>query len=224
MRRSSSQLVLVLVVLVSFAVLALRSRPLSRMSSAIEPLMVASGLDQPRALRLQPDGTVEQAELGSLPAGVPAELRGDAGSAPLPPGAALGPDGALYVTQFATRPNRPASGAVVRVATDGRWQPVFEGLTFPVALAFSPAGQLFVVELSRGYDERSGQFVPNSGRVLAVGPSPARRRTITRDVNFPTALVFSPAGDLYFTENGIFSPAGTGRVLRIAGESLRPGG
>jgi glucose/arabinose dehydrogenase len=221
MRRVSSQLVLVLVVLVSFAALALRSRPLARMSTAIEPLLVTSGLDQPRALRVQPDGSVVVAEPPPLPAELPADLRNAAAGAPLPPAAVRGPDGALYATQFATRPNRPASGAVVRVAPDGHRQPYFEGLTYPVALAFAPHGQLYVAELSRGYDERTGQFVPNSGRILALGPGAGRRRTITRDVNFPTALLVDAAGDLYFTENGIFSPPGTGLILRIAGESLR---
>ena len=72
-----------------------------------------------------------------------------------------------------------------------------------------------------GYDTRTQQFAPRSGRLLAVGPGPGRRRTVVREINYPTALAFSPAGDVYFTEAGAFSAAGDGRVLRVAAQTLR---
>jgi hypothetical protein len=110
---------------------------------------------------------------------------------------------------------------VVRVDTNGRWQPVYEALTFPIALAFAPGGQLYVLEFASGYDARTGRFTPNSGRLLAVGPSPARRRSVTAAINYPTALRFSPSGDAFLSENGVFSRAGEGRILRVTSQSLR---
>jgi hypothetical protein len=140
---------------------------------------------------------------------------------PMPVGVAIAPDGALYVALFGTEPFRPGGGRIVRVEPDGRWQPVFEALTLPIAVAFAPDGWLFALEFASGYDARTQQFAPRSGRLLAVGPGPGRRRTVVREINYPTALAFSPAGDVYFTEAGAFSAAGDGRVLRVAAQTLR---
>jgi DNA-binding beta-propeller fold protein YncE len=140
---------------------------------------------------------------------------------PLPTGVAVGDDGALYVTLFGAEPYRPGTGRVVRVQPDGKWQPLYDSLTFPIALAFAPDGQLYVLEFASGYDARTGRFTPNSGRLLAVGPAASRRRTVTAVVNYPTALRFSPTGDAYLTENGVFSRPGEGRVLRVTEQALR---
>lgn len=148
---------------------------------------------------------------------------GEGGSNPHPTGIALGPDGSIFVAHFGAEPFRPGSGRVVVVAPDGRWQPRFEGLNFPVAVAFAPSGQLFVLEFATGYDVRGGRFTPRSGRLLALGPEPGRRRTIVRDIDYPTALTFSGFGDAYFTEGGAFRGPGAGRILLVPGQSLLPG-
>jgi DNA-binding beta-propeller fold protein YncE len=140
---------------------------------------------------------------------------------PLPTGVAAAPDGSLYVTLFGAEPFRPGTGRVVRVDPSGKWQSLYESLTFPIALAFAPGGQLYVLEFAGGYDARAGRFTPNSGRLLAVGPSPARRRVVTAAINYPTALRFSPAGDAFMTENGAFSHPGVGSILRITTQALR---
>jgi hypothetical protein len=101
-------------------------------------------------------------------------------------------------------------GRLVRVEPDGRWQPVYEGLSFPVALAFAPDGQLYVLEFARAYDGRSERYTPNSGRLLAVGPSPLRRRTVSncsiRSPRSPISSVpiyaKSPSGFLRWNGDG----------------------
>lgn len=145
------------------------------------------------------------------------------GSNPLPTGMALGPDGSIFVAHFGAEPFRHGSGRVVVVAPDGRWQPRFEGLNFPVAVALAPTGQLFVLEFATGYDARGGRFTPRSGRLLALGPEPNRRRIVVRDIDYPTALTFSGFGDAYFTEGGAFRGPGAGRILLVPGQSLLPG-
>lgn len=140
---------------------------------------------------------------------------------PLPTGIALGPDGALYVAFFGPPPYRAGSGQIVRVTPDGLWQPVFTSLNFPVALAFSPAGRLYVLELASSFDRRINRFTPGSGRLLALGPSNAHRRVVVRDINYPTALAISPTGDAYFSENGVLSGAGEGRILRVTAPALQ---
>jgi len=140
---------------------------------------------------------------------------------PFPTAAAAAPDGTLYVSLFGAEPFRAGTGRVVRVAPDGKWQPLFESLNFPIALAFGPGGQLYVLEFASGFDARTGRFTPNSGRLLAVGPSPARRRTVVAAINYPTALRFSATGDAFMTENGAFSRPGEGRILRVTAQALR---
>jgi sugar lactone lactonase YvrE len=150
---------------------------------------------------------------------------GAGGSNPLPSGVARAPDGTLVVAHFGTAPFGPASqagtGRLVQVAPDGRWQPLYENLRFPVGVALSPNGLLFVAELASGYDVGGQRFLPRSGRVLALGPEPNRRRTVVRDVDYPTALAFSPNGDLYVTEGGIFRGPGEGRILFVPGQTLQ---
>jgi hypothetical protein len=93
---------------------------------------------------------------------------GAGGSNPMPTGVAPAPGGSLFVAHFGPQPYRRGSGRVVQVGADGLWQPRFESLTFPVALAIAPDGQLYVLELAAGYDAGTGQFTPRSGRVLAL--------------------------------------------------------
>jgi hypothetical protein len=140
---------------------------------------------------------------------------------PFPTGVALAPDGAVYVTLFGTEPFRPRGGRVVRVERDGRWQVVFDGLTFPIAAAFDSGGRLYVLEFASSYDSATGRFRPNSGRLITVGPTATRRRTVVPDVSYPTAIAFSDSGDVYFTENGLSSRGGDGRVLRVVEPALR---
>ncbi len=140
---------------------------------------------------------------------------------PFPTGAAVAGDGSVFVTLFGPEPFKPGTGKVVRVDSSGRWQPVVDALTFPIAVGIAPDGQLYVLEFASGYDERTGRFTANSGRLLAVGPAAARRRTIVREINYPTAFRFSPAGDVFITENGVGGRPGEGRVLRAAGQTIR---
>jgi sugar lactone lactonase YvrE len=140
---------------------------------------------------------------------------------PLPSGAAVAPDGSVYVALFGPEPFQAGAGRIVRVEADGRWRPVFERLSFPVALAFGPDGQLLVLEHATEYDTRLGRFRPNSGRLLSVGPSPGRRRTVVRDIHLPTAMTFSAAGDVYFTESVTAGDAANGNVLRVPAQTLR---
>jgi hypothetical protein len=269
----------------SFIALALRSRPLARMSGTIEPLLFASGLNHLLAsvagppasvVEISPAGDVRAVgpgerglqaaallwpdagiapELGvgagtawaaapdrqgsvyaTLPrsnqlvrvrasAGAPAAdvvtgFIGAGGRNPLPTGVAVAPDGGVYVTLFATEQNRASTGQVVKVEPDGRWQAVYDGLTFPVGLAVGAAGQMVVIELARAFDERSGRFIPNSGRLLVLGPGQNRRRTVVREINYPSALTVSAEGEIFFTEDGIFSAPGAGKVLRLPPQGI----
>jgi hypothetical protein len=150
---------------------------------------------------------------------------GAGASNPFPSGVTRSLDGTMLVTHFGSPPfpalGQPPGGRLVQVAQDGRWQPLLEGLRFPVAVALAPNGLLYVLEFASGYDAAGERFLPRSGRVVAIGPEPTRRRTVVRDVDYPTALAFAPNGDLYVTEGGAFRGPGEGRILLVPGQSLR---
>jgi hypothetical protein len=146
----------------------------------------------------------------------------DAGqSNPHPVGSAPLAGGLVAVALFGSEPYRAGGGRVAIVQPDGRWQVAYESLRFPVAIGRGPGNQLFVLEFAAGYDPRSSRFTPRSGRLLAVGPAPGRRRVVVREINYPTALTFAPNGDAFLTENGAFSGVGEGRILRVPGQTLR---
>jgi hypothetical protein len=168
-----------------------------------------------RVVRLEADGT--QRILAE-------SFTGTAGRNPLPVAVAVSPAGDLHVALFSTDAGRIASGQVVRLAAGGRREVAFDGLTLPIGLGFGPGGQLFVLELARGIDPRSGQAVPKTGRLLALGPAAHQRRTIARDLDLPGGLVFTPAGDAYLTERA-FPPAleaGSALLLRLPSGELAP--
>ena len=176
-------------------------------------------------IRLSSGGTGGASGSGGLTTAQPVTgFLGADGRNPLPTGLTVGPDGALYVTLFAAEGTRATGGKVVRVEADGRWQPILEGLTYPTGLAFGAGGQLYVLELARGFDERGQRYTPGSGRLLALGPAPNRRRTVVREISYPTGITIAPLGDVFFTENGLAGFGGAGHVLRVPAAGLTAGG
>lgn len=153
-----------------------------------------------------------------------ASFVGSDGFNPQPTGVAVAPHGQVYVALFATVANRAGSGKVVRVGRDGTWEVAYDTLSFPVGLGFDRDGQLHVLELAQRYDERGGRYSPGTGRLMAIGPARYQRRTLIRDLTLPTGMVFTPAGDLYLTENAFQTGPAEARLLRVPAQGLRPGG
>jgi hypothetical protein len=240
MNRIPPRLAFAAAAILALALLLFRARPLARLSGTIQPLLYASGLTEPRSLLFLPDGTllVGQGKGNGVvrvtpdgqvaPAGDEGTLLSfeavpweDPGGARVPRDPVRGPDGAMYATVFASSPGRATTGLVVRLIEGGGTQTAYEALNFPVALGFGENGQLYVLEFARGYSTRDSRYAPNTGRLLAVGPMPTRRQVVVRDLNYPTALAFSAAGDAFFTENGAFSVQdGNGNVLRVPAQGL----
>lgn len=154
-----------------------------------------------------------------LPVEVMAHFVGSDGRALAPTGVTVGPDGTVYVALLGADPGRP-DGQVARVLDNGQWQTVYSGLRVPVALGFGAGGQLFVLEMASGYNARHDTYSSGTGRLLAVGPAPSRRREVLRALNHPTALAFSAAGDAFVAENGLNDRAGSGQVLWVPAQTL----
>jgi hypothetical protein len=88
----------------------------------------------------------------------------------------------------------------------------------PIDVNFDGAGSMYVLEFSDG--RRPAQpYAAGLGRLLRIEHDGAR--TVVLDqLNYPTAMVFSHAGDLYIAVNGAFSAPGQGAILKIACRAL----
>jgi hypothetical protein len=111
-------------------------------------------------------------------------------------GVATGPDGALYVAEFAaskvTRVD-PRTGEITDAATK---------LRTPIGVTFDSTGQMYILEYS--------------GRVLRAAPvGQDQRDVIAEGLREPTAITFGPDGNLYASVNGHHAGRGEGQVVRL---------
>jgi glucose/arabinose dehydrogenase len=135
---------------------------------------------------------------------------------PVPTGLAFGKDGALYVALFSAAPFLPGTGKIERVTANGQYTDAVTGLTTPIAVAFSPAGTMYVLQYGRFALKPFPHFTPMTGAVVRVSASGLATPVIT-GLTFPTAMVFGPNGALYITNNGTSpAPAATGQVVVAA--------
>lgn len=134
----------------------------------------------------------------------------------MPPltGLAFGPDGRLYFALFSALPLGPGKGAIWAADPTGDLMPVVSGLTMPVDLGFDAAGALYVLEFSDGGTPAQPAYRPKSGRLLRVEPD-GRPTVVLERLNYPTALLFAPTGDLYLAVNGAFSKTREGAILKV---------
>jgi sugar lactone lactonase YvrE len=135
---------------------------------------------------------------------------------PTTTGLAFGKDGALYVANFSGAPFLPGTGKIERVQANGQYTDAVKGLTTPIAVAFSPAGTMYVLQYGTFALKPFPHFAPMTGAVLRVSAGGMATPVIT-GLNFPTAMVFGPNGALYITNNGTSpAPAATGQVVVAA--------
>ncbi|MBM3958022.1 MAG: SMP-30/gluconolactonase/LRE family protein [Gemmatimonadetes bacterium] len=138
-----------------------------------------------------------------------------------PAGPRYGPDGLLYVANFAS-----ARGLISRVTPDGTVSAFVETGGAPNGLAFGPDGVLYVADAGR----RAVLRVGPSGDVSVFADSYEGAR-----FNGPNDLVFGPNGDLFVTDplrheppdpciSPVYRIAPDGRVFVFAGEIPYPEG
>ncbi len=117
-------------------------------------------------------------------------------SAGQPNGLTLGPDGALYYSDF-------GGGRVMRVALPGGGTPTMVG-SVPSAngVAFDDEGRLLVCNYS------GGQLL----RLTLTGGVEASRETVASGLGSPDGVALDASGTIYVTDNG------RGRLLQLAAD------
>jgi 4-amino-4-deoxy-L-arabinose transferase-like glycosyltransferase len=110
-------------------------------------------------------------------------------------GVAAGPDGALYVAEW-------AASKVTRISPDGAQSDAATKLRTPVGVTFGPDGAMYVVEFT--------------GRVLRSAPVGEEQKDILAEgLRGPTAITFGPDGNLYVSVHGQGSANGEGQIVRL---------
>lgn len=138
------------------------------------------------------------------------------GEEAVPTGLAIGPDGHAYVALFRCLAPTGGKGGVARVKADGTYDIVASGLTGPVDVAFTPQGELYVVEFARDY-------APKTGRLLRVGDD-GTPEALVDGLNYPTSLAIDGSGRIYVAEMAAVAggASGTGRLIRFVPEVEQP--
>jgi hypothetical protein len=98
-------------------------------------------------------------------------------------------------------------------------EPFATGLNQPRGLAFdAAAGQMYMLEFGDGRQPER-PYAAGVGRLLRIAHDGSR--TIVPDrLNYPTALIFSHAGDLYIAVGGAFSAPAAGAILKVPCRAL----
>jgi glucose/arabinose dehydrogenase len=156
-------------------------------------------------------------QLEDAPAGVfgpgPVPIEAQA----VPTAVAVGPDGALYVSQLVGVPSNPGTSDIFRVVPGQAPTVWATGLTAVTAIAFDRHGRLLATEYSTG-----GLLAPPTvpGALVEVSQNGTQVTTLpVSGLYQPTGVAVAPDGSVYVANYGTSpgSAATPGEVVRITG-------
>lgn len=130
-------------------------------------------------------------------------------------GMAIGPDDALYVTQFGNAPYYAGSGRVDRVTADGKWESGYvKGLQNPLGVAFDSHGSLYVLQFAALFSPAQLKYLPYGGKILKVQPDGSLKPVVV-NLTYPTFLKIDSQDQLWVSNYGNQSSKGEGQILKI---------
>jgi hypothetical protein len=154
----------------------------------------------------------ETVPAGSFGPGSPAET---IAAQAVPSSVTVGPDGALYVGILRGIPGLPGTAEVDRIVPGQAPVAVVTGLTRVSDLAFTPAGNLLILESNTG-----GALAPPSagGALMSATLNPSAAVTAT-DLGVPglidpTGLAVDSSGNAYISNDT--AGAGAGEILKVS--------
>ncbi len=132
----------------------------------------------------------------------------------VPTGIAVGPDGALYVSEFTGFPYPEGKARIFRIDRDGKPEVYAEGFTQIGDVEFDKQGNMYVLQIA---DQSLWKGKLDSS-LIKVAPD-GKRTTVVKageGLVAATALDIGPDGAIYITNKGI--TPGTGEVVKITGQ------
>lgn len=128
----------------------------------------------------------------------------------VPTGVAVGPDDALYVSEYTGFPFPVGKARVIRVAADGTTSIYAEGFTQISDLEFDRQGNLYVLQYAN-QPQWTGSV---DGALIQVAPDGTRTTLVSGNgLESPTALTIGTDGAIYISNKGDRPQAG--QVLRV---------
>lgn len=141
-----------------------------------------------------------------LPGQVPQEIEIQS----VPTGVAIGPDGALYVSEYTGLPFPVGEARIFRVEPNGEPTVYADGFTQLSDLEFDAQGNLYALQYAN-QPEWTGNV---DGSLIQIAPDGTRTTLVSGNgLESATALTVGPDGAIYVTNKG--DRAGVGQILRI---------
>ncbi len=145
----------------------------------------------------------------------PRDLGGPFPTQSVPTGVAVGPDGAVYVSELTGFPFPAGSSRVMRVDGNGSLSVFAGGFTMAIDIAFDSADHLYVLE----HDD-NGLLQPGSqGNLWRIAPDGTRELLFSEGLVGPTGMAIGPDDTVYISNFGN-GGVGAGEVWRIAPEGV----
>jgi LPXTG-site transpeptidase (sortase) family protein len=123
---------------------------------------------------------------------------------PVPTGVVAGKDGSIYVGFLALEGLGANVAKVVKIAPDGTVSDAAAGFNAITSLAAGPDGNLYVTELTVGFDPQTG---PKPGQVTRVLPN-GTKQVVASGLVAPNGVDFDKAGNMYVVTGTGFLPEG----------------
>jgi DNA-binding beta-propeller fold protein YncE len=128
----------------------------------------------------------------------------------VPTSVAVGPDGALYISELTGAPFPVGAARIYRLAAGGTPEVYADGFTNVIDIAFAPDGSLLVLEIAKN-SLASGD---PAGALIRVAPDGSRETLLADGLVSPTSVAVGHDGSIYISNHG--QEAGVGEVLRFS--------